>query len=804
MTVNTTGGTPTLALNDLGTATYQSGSGSNALTFSYTVAAGQNTSDLAVTAFNLNGATITDGAGNAATMTGAVTNPAGILQINTTTPTISSITESPSNGDVTTGNSVTLTLNMSENVTVNTSGGKPTLTLNDGETATYVSGSGTNALTFNYTVAAGDNTPALAATAVNLNGATIADGSGNAANLSLTGLTQTGPQINTTVGAWSNLSFPTQTTAFTASFDATPSQLGSDIVIGLSPTTAAAYTDLAAIVRFNSSDTIDVRNGSAYGANVSVPYSAGTSYHFVMVVNPTTDTYSVYVTPQGGSQIALATNYAFRTEQATDTSLSDVGEYSTAGSAPVLNFSITPAPVTTVPVISSIVDTPSSGDFGAGKTITLTLNMSENVTVNTTGGSPTLSLNDLGTATYVSGSGTNALTFSYKVAAGQNTPDLMVTAVNLNGATLQDGAGNAANLSLSGLTQGSPQIDTTAPTVTSVATSGSGISSGAGDLGAGQVVTFTVNMSENVTVNTTGGTPTLALNDLGTATYQSGSGSNALTFAYTVAAGQNTSDLAVTAFNLNGATITDGAGNAATMTGAVTNPAGILQIDTTAPAPPIIAHHTVNRNHTVTLTGTAAANSTVSVYDNGSKLLGTTKASSRGAWTYTTPRLPNGPNIFTTTATDAAGNTSGLSNPMDPVIGPNNISSLTVNNGAIVDLSGSSGAAVTFAGSSGTLQLDHPASFSGTISGFAGQDQIDLTSIAFSSKTTLGYLPNAGNLGGTLNVSDGVHHASLALLGQYMASSFVTASDGHGGTLISEAAQSSNQTVSLTLPHTAA
>ena len=127
--------------------------------------------------------------------------------------------------------------------------------------------------------------------------------------------------------AWSNFSFPTQTTNFTASFDATPSQSGADIVIGLSPTTAAAYTDLAAIVRFNSSNTIDVRNGSAYSADVSVPYSAGTTYHFRMVVNVATDTYSVYVTPQGGSQIELATNYAFRTEQATDTSLSDVGEF---------------------------------------------------------------------------------------------------------------------------------------------------------------------------------------------------------------------------------------------------------------------------------------------------------------------------------------------------------------------------------------------------------------------------------------------------------------------------------------------
>ena len=54
-------------------------------------------------------------------------------------------------------------------------------------------------------------------------------------------------------------------------------------------------------------------------------------------------------------------------------------------------------------------------------------------------------------------------------------------------------------------------------------------------------------MSEAVTVNTTGGTPTLTLNDGGTATYTGGSGTNALTFSYTVAAGQNTSDLTVTA-----------------------------------------------------------------------------------------------------------------------------------------------------------------------------------------------------------------------------------------------------------------
>src|SRR5581483_6728260 len=126
--------------------------------------------------------------------------------------------------------------------------------------------------------------------------------------------------------------------------------------------------------------------------------------------------------------------------------------------------------------------------------------------------------NDGGTATYTGGSGTNALTFSYTVGAGQNAADLAVSAVNLNGATVKDGAGNAANLTGAVTTpSGTLQVDTTAPTVASVAASGTGITAGSGDLGAGSVVTLTVNLSEAVTV--AGGTPTLTLNDGGTATY---------------------------------------------------------------------------------------------------------------------------------------------------------------------------------------------------------------------------------------------------------------------------------------------
>ena len=133
------------------------------------------------------------------------------------------------------------------------------------------------------------------------------------------------------------------------------------------------------------------------------------------------------------------------------------------------------------------------------------------------GGTPTLTLNDGGTATYTGGSGTNALTFSYTVAAGQNTSALTATAVNLNSATITDGAGDAANLSLSGLTQSGPQIDTTTPTISSLAESPA-----SGDLNAGKTVTLTLNLNEAVTV--AGGTPTLTLNDGGTATYNGGSG----------------------------------------------------------------------------------------------------------------------------------------------------------------------------------------------------------------------------------------------------------------------------------------
>ena len=72
------------------------------------------------------------------------------------------------------------------------------------------------------------------------------------------------------------------------------------------------------------------------------------------------------------------------------------------------------------------------GRLASGAIITFTLNAPAPVLVT---GSPTLSLNNGGTATYVAGSGTSSLTFTYTVGAtGGATPDLKV--IGLNGTPL--------------------------------------------------------------------------------------------------------------------------------------------------------------------------------------------------------------------------------------------------------------------------------------------------------------------------------------------------------------------------------
>ncbi len=101
-------------------------------------------------------------------------------------------------------------------------------------------------------------------------------------------------------------------------------------------------------------------------------------------------------------------------------------------------------------------------------------------------------------------------------------------------------------------------------------------------------------------------------------------------------------------------------------------------------------------------------------------------------------------------------------------------------------------------GAAGTLKLEQSAAFTGAVSGFAAGDAIDLTDLAFGSKTALSYSDNRAG-GGTLTVDNGTQVIDLALLGQYAAAGFHAHSDPGGGTLITYSPQTNSaEATSLT------
>lgn len=143
--------------------------------------------------------------------------------------------------------------------------------------------------------------------------------------------------------SFTNTPFTNQTGTFTVRFDATPAAANIDSGMGLSNGTQTAYTGYAAIVRFNPTGSIDARNGGVYAAATNIPYSANQTYRFRLVVNVPAKTYSAYVTPSGGSEITIGSNYVFRTEQNTVTQLNNFGvrvDAASTGNNSVCSFTL--------------------------------------------------------------------------------------------------------------------------------------------------------------------------------------------------------------------------------------------------------------------------------------------------------------------------------------------------------------------------------------------------------------------------------------------------------------------------------
>jgi hypothetical protein len=146
----------------------------------------------------------------------------------------------------------------------------------------------------------------------------------------------------TSGASWQNQAFTPQVGKFTARFDATPVAANIDSVLGLAAVNATTFTDLAAIVRFSIAGTIDARNGGAYAALASIPWVAGTTYGVRMTVDVPARSYSVYVTPAGGSEQAVGLDYAFRSEQAAVNTLSTLASFTNSGTLQICNFTVGP------------------------------------------------------------------------------------------------------------------------------------------------------------------------------------------------------------------------------------------------------------------------------------------------------------------------------------------------------------------------------------------------------------------------------------------------------------------------------
>ncbi|SDM82397.1 hypothetical protein SAMN05421820_105136, partial [Pedobacter steynii] len=432
------------------------------------------------------------------------TNP--IFQLGTN---VTGVTSSAANGSYKIGDVIPINITFSTAVTVT---GTPLLNLNTGANVNYSSGTGTNTLTFNYTVASGQNTSDLdygATTALSLNGGTIKDAGSVDATLTLPAPGATNSLGNNkAIVIDGNVPFLTSVNSSTANGSY---KAGDIIVINIT---------------FNEAITVTGTPQLALNSGSSASYTSGSG----------TSTLSFNYTVQATDASADLDYTGTNALSLSGGTLKDAaGNNATLtlflpGSAGSLGFNKNIVIDNTSPAVSSVNSSLANGTYKIGDLIPVTVNFSEAVTVT---GTPTLSLNSGGTASYASGSGAAALVFNYTVGLNQSIADLdqaSTAALVLAGGTIKDAAGNNATLTLP------------APAA-------------AGSLGA----------NKDIVINTL--TPTIvSITRIGNANINTASAQFLVTFSENVT-GVNTSDFSITnSGSITGAAVTFVSGSNATRT----------------------------------------------------------------------------------------------------------------------------------------------------------------------------------------------------------------------------------------------
>ncbi|WP_298965458.1 FG-GAP-like repeat-containing protein [uncultured Methylobacterium sp.] len=708
-------GTPRLTL-ETGTtdreAIYVRGSGTDTLTFLYTVQPGDSAADLDALTLGLAGGTIRDAASNdAALALPAAGSPGSLatakaLVIDTAPPptfttAATAIGASAAPGTVLgLGGQVVLTLSTATPVVVDTRGGTPFLTLSNGGQALYTGTDGSGRSQFTYTAAAGQTTSGLTVTGLTLNGGTVTD-PGETRFVSTTDVpTDNAPNSVTTADV--NGDGRQDLLVANQGRNTVSVRLGvgdgtftraDDVPTGSNPfsvTTADVNGDgrQDLLVANYLSNTVSVRLGVGDGTFTGVTdVPTGSNPLAVTTADVNGD----------GRQDLLVANYASGTVSVrlgrgdgTFTSATDVP----TGNRPL---SVTTADVNGDGRQDLLVANNSSGTvsvrLGVGDgTFTSaddvpTGNGPRSVTtadVNGDGRQDLLVANaDSDTVSVRLGRGDGTFTITSADDVPNGSQPYSVTTADVNGDGRQDilvanyssaevsvhlnTSRPTATLDVARIASASGAVtglavDATAPTVTVLTAT-----TPDGAYGAGSVIDIAVGFSEAVTVT---GTPRLTLETGATdraVDYVSGSGTASLVFRYTVQPSDTAADLDALTLALNGGAIRDAAGNdAALALPAAGGPGSLaaakaLVIDTTAPAAPVLttpAAGSATNDATPTIAGTAEAGSLVTILVDATAI-GTVTADGAGRFGLAVPAaLAEGARLVTARATDAAGNVS--------------------------------------------------------------------------------------------------------------------------------------------------
>ncbi len=575
--VDTTDGTPGLTLtigDNARNAGYTSiDSSETVLTFSYTVVADDSDQDgisIAADSLALNSGTIRNKADTADASLGHTILLAQADHLVNKIPLIVTggvqITSNPASGDTyLVGETITFTATFDAPVTVTTAGGFPLLAFTLGsasKTATYNSTSANGeTLGFSYTVVAGDldtDGVSVAANALSLNSGTIK---------------------HTTTGRDADLSHPLPGTSGLFAghkVDAIPdaptitsvtltSNAGTD-------NTYATFDAITAAVTYSEAIVVDTTDGTPSLA-LTIGDTARSAGYTSIDSSETVLTFSYTVISDDSDQdgIAIAAN-SLALNAGTIRNKADTVDASLTHAALATQ---TGHLVNKIPLIITdgvdITSSPASGNpYAPGEAITFGVTFDSDVIVDTTNGTPTLALTVGSTAkqaTYTTIDATNRiLTFSYAVVSGDLDEDGVSVAANAlalnNGAIKHFTTGRDADLShpLPGTNGVFPQHQVGRRDITALS-----ISSDPGihaTYATGDTITVAMTFAEQVTVDTTGGTPYLPLtigsmtrNAAYTSTDSSGL---VLTFSYTIVAedrDNNGPSIAANSLTLDGGTI---------------------------------------------------------------------------------------------------------------------------------------------------------------------------------------------------------------------------------------------------------